>query len=104
MLEILLLIIIFLISTVLKLNFKEVLYHSKKERFTINIIIFVIMMSWETISRITGAWLFPGPGYIGIYIFELPLELYMFYIILPDFVFTVYELIRHTLGKSYIKK
>mgnify|MGYP001589292298 CR=1 FL=1 len=93
-----------IVSLILKIVFKEVLYHTRKERIIINLIIFVTMMSWEVLSHILNVWIYPGPGMIGIYIYGLPLELFVFYLVLPDFVFTVYELIRHKLGKSYINK
>jgi lycopene cyclase domain-containing protein len=99
--ELTILILLFLVSLLLKIKFKEVLYHTKKERFLITSIIFITMMSWEALSHVLNVWIYPGPGMIGVYFFELPLELYIFYFILPDFVFTVYELIRKVSGKKY---
>ncbi|HCC06043.1 TPA: hypothetical protein DEP94_01620 [Candidatus Nomurabacteria bacterium] len=96
-------ILIFIFSAILKSVYNEILYHSRKERLIINIVVFFTMMSWEFLSHTLNVWLFPGPGLLGINIFGLPIELYIGYIVLPDFVFTAYELIRNKLGKSYKK-
>ena len=89
--EIIILSIILLFTIIQKIRFKEVLYHSFKERITITLIIFFVMMSWEFYSKSKEIWLFPGPGMIGVYILGLPLELYIFYLIFPYFVFVFYE-------------
>ncbi len=89
--EMIILIVIFLFTIIQKIKFKEILYHSFKERIIITLVIFVVMMSWEFYSKSKGIWLFPGPGMVGIYILGLPLELYLFYLIFPYFVFVFYE-------------
>jgi lycopene cyclase domain-containing protein len=102
--EISILIAIFLITIFLKYKFKEGLYKTRKQRILINVLIFITMMSWEFLSHYLKIWLYPGKGMIGLYILGLPIEIYIFYIVLPDFVFTVYELIRMKTEKSYTQE
>jgi len=65
-----------------------------KERLLVTAIVFFILISWELVNRFYfQAWLYPGPGMVGIYIFQLPLELYLFFITAPYLSFIVYELI-----------
>lgn len=89
--EMIIMVVVLAIAIILKIKYKEILYHSAKERTLITMIIFVVMMSWEFYSKNAGIWAFPGPGMVGIYIFGLPIELYIFYLILPYFVFVSYE-------------
>lgn len=102
--EIYILIIIFIVTEFLKHKFKEKLYSTRRQRTLINAMIFVVMMAWEFLSHYLRVWLYPGPGMIGIYILGLPIELYIFYLVLPDFVFTVYELIRMKTEKPYMQE
>ena len=90
-------------ATFIKIKYRLVLYHSEKERILTSIIIFIIMISWELVSTRTAVWLYPGPGLIGVFVLGLPIELYLFYLVLPYFVFIVFELIHKKLDKK-IKK
>jgi hypothetical protein len=91
----------FLIAGIfLEKKYKVHLFRSLKERLTVTVLIFVVLMGWEFInSNIFKAWLYPGPGMIGVYIFGLPLELYLFYIAAPYFSFIVYELIHREVDR-----
>jgi len=77
----------------LKIKFKEVLYHSQKERISVALIIMVIMISWEHYSTTHQIWVYPGTDGIGVYLFGLPIELYLFYLLLPHFVFIIFDLV-----------
>ncbi len=99
--ELIILIFLLAATVVLEIKHKLVLYHSKKERVWVTLIVLVFMIAEEQIARINSIWLFPGPGMTGIYIFGLPLDLYLFYIILPYFVFVVFELIHKKMDKNW---
>ena len=86
-------------TVVLEIKYKLVLYHSKKERVWMTLIVLIIMITEEQVARINNIWLFPGPGMTGVNIFHLPLDLYLFYVILPYFVFVVFELIHKKMDK-----
>ncbi len=91
--ELIILFFLFAATAFLKIKFKEVLYHSQRERFAVTFIIMVIMISWERYSTTHQIWIYPGTGGIGIYLFGLPIELYFFYLLLPHFVFIIFDLV-----------
>ena len=74
-------------------HYHEVLYHSDAERVLTSLIILITMISWEFVSVQNEVWLYPGPGTLGISFSGLPIELFLFYLVLPYFVFTIFELI-----------
>ena len=84
---------VLIVALAIKSKYREVLYHSEKERLVISLVILVVMVSWELFSTHAKIWLYPGPGMIGIFIFGLPIELFLFYLVLPYCVFTVFECI-----------
>ncbi len=88
---------LFLTAIVIRKHYHEVLYHSEKERLLVSSIILISMISWEFVSVHTRVWLYPGPGVIGIFFIGLPIELVTFYLVLPYFVFTIFELIHKKL-------
>ncbi|HEY4484198.1 MAG TPA: hypothetical protein VI978_00530 [Candidatus Paceibacterota bacterium] len=98
--ELIILIFLFAATVVLEIKYKLVLYHSKKERVWTTLVVLIIMIAEEQLARINEIWLFPGPGMTGIYIYGLPLDLYLFYVILPYFVFVVFELIHKKMDKN----
>lgn len=98
--ELIILIFLLAASVALEAKYKLILYHSEKERVLTVLIILIIMIAEEQVARINKIWLFPGPGMTGIYVFGLPLDLYLFYIILPYFVFVVFELIHRETDKN----
>jgi|GEM_PF-3155714 len=91
----LLIVILFLILGLLfEYKYRVRLFKSKKERFLVTLIIFVVLMSWELINyNYFKAWVYPGPGMIGFNILGLPIELYLFFLTSPYFSLVVYELI-----------
>ncbi|MEK6847216.1 MAG: lycopene cyclase domain-containing protein [Nanoarchaeota archaeon] len=91
--EYLLILLVFLvISIFLERKYNIHLYHSKKERFTTPIIIFLIGTIIDYYATWKGYWIFPGNGLIGIRIFGLPIEEFLFFLIMPYFAFTVYRI------------
>lgn len=77
------------------------LFGSIKERIIVTLVIFVILISWELINyNYFQAWLYPGPGMIGINILGLPIELFLFFLTAPYFSLIVYELIHKNVDSA----
>ena len=70
------------------------IYGSWKERVAIPLIYFVFGVAWDSFAVWRGHWVFEGNGLIGINIGFLPLEEYLFFIILPYFAITTYKAMR----------
>lgn len=98
--ELIILICLAALAFILHVKFKDIVYHSQKERVFVSVIILVLMIGWEHYSVTHDLWLYPGPGLIGIFIWRLPIELYLFYIILPYFVFTVFDIVHRVEDKT----
>lgn len=97
--ELIIIILLLLAALMIRKKYHEVLYHSEKERLIISSIILISMISWELVSVHTQVWLYPGPGTLGIFFWGLPIELFAFYLVLPYFVFTVFELIHKKMDR-----
>ena len=67
------------------------LYHSRKERFEIVGLFLLVGVIWDTFAIWRGHWIFPA-GNLGITIGLMPLEEYLFILIVPYFVITIYKL------------
>jgi hypothetical protein len=98
--EIYFLSILVVISIYLNIHYHERLFKTWKERLIIHTIIFVTMMAWEFTSKNYNIWLFTKAGFMGWFPFGLPIELYLFYIVLPYFGFTFYELLHLKFDKK----
>ncbi len=88
-------ILIFLLLTGLFIEWKYKihLYHSRRERFVATLVMFVIGVAWDNFSTWRGHWMFPAEGTIGIKIGFIPIEEYLFILIVPFWVLTVYKLV-----------
>lgn len=86
-----LLAVCFFIGLSLQLIYKIRLYHSFKEEIIFVITILVIMIPMDIYAVAKGLWSFSGKGIIGIHIFNLPIEEYLFAIIVPYFMLMVYK-------------
>ncbi len=69
------------------------LYKSRKERFEIVGFFFLFGVIWDSFAIWRGHWSFPGGGILGVHIGLMPLEEYLFALIIPYFIITVYKLI-----------
>lgn len=94
---------ILLITFVLERQYKIHLYHSRRERFIIVLIFFVIGVIWDSFAIIQGDWVFPQRKLLGITIGVMPLEEYMFILIIPYSILTVYKLLDVKLAKQRVK-
>jgi len=81
------------ITIFLEWFYKVELYHSRKERLIITGLFFIIGILWDTFAIARGHWEFPGKGLLGIQIGLMPLEEYVFILIIPFFILTVYKVL-----------
>ena len=91
--HLLVLIILLLIAVFIEWKYHVHLYHSRKERFIISGIFVIVGVLWETIAISRGHWIFTGKGLVGITIGLMPLEEYLFMIIVPFWILTVYKIL-----------
>jgi len=87
-----LLIVIFLITLFLEFKFRVKLYSSRKERIIIPILFFVVGVILDSFAIWRGYWNFGE--LMGITIGFMPLEEYLFMIIFPYFIITLYRVLK----------
>lgn len=78
---------------VIEWKYKIHLYHSRKERIIITLIFFIIGVLWDSFAIFRGHWGFPGKGLVGITLGLMPLEEYLFVLIIPFWIITMYKLL-----------
>jgi lycopene cyclase domain-containing protein len=49
---------------------------------------------WDSVAIWRGHWVFPGPGLVGIKIGLMPLEEYLFALVIPYFILTTYSVLK----------
>ena len=69
------------------------LYESIRQRLIIVFVFFVVGVLWDHFAIFRGHWFFPGPGMVGIRFGLMPLEEYLFILIIPFWIITVYKLL-----------
>ena len=93
--EYFLILIGFLISAiVLHKTFKVKIFKSRKHGIATILTFFIIGTVWDYFATWRKHWIFPGNGLLGIRIFWLPIEEFLFILILCYFgltIFRVYE-------------
>ena len=67
------------------------LYHSRKERLTVTLNIFIFGIIWDYYASYNKHWIFPGPGLIGIRLLGLPIEEFLFFLIVPYGALVMYK-------------
>ena len=88
----------FALAVGLELKFRVHLYRTRKERLLITLIFFVIGVVWDSLSTIEKIWVYPGNGLVGIWIGVLPLEEYLFSLVVPFWILTVYRVLEGKLS------
>jgi lycopene cyclase domain-containing protein len=92
------LIIVFLVSMSLKLRYRIQLFKSVKEGLLVIISLFVIGALWDSYAILRGYWSFEEEFFIGIDIGVMPLEEYLFILIIPFLALVIYGIVTR---KSY---
>lgn len=97
---ILILACLFLITLLLEIKFRVHLYKNRIERIFIPLFFFVFGTAWDSYAVFRGHWIFSGKGLIGINIGLLPLEEYLFFLIIPYFILTAYKVLDKIVRKK----
>ncbi len=69
------------------------LYESRQERIIVVLVFFVIGVLWDHFAIFRGHWNFSGQGLVGIKIGLMPIEEYLFILIVPFWIITTYKLL-----------
>ena len=89
-----LLISVFLICITVKLRYKLKLFKSAKEGALVFGSLFVIGSAWDSFALFRGYWTYDEKFFVGIKIGFLPLEEYLFMIVIPLLTLTIYRMAR----------
>lgn len=87
------LISVFLVSASLKLKYKIRLFNSAKEGMVLAILLLAIGGLWDSYAILRGYWSFNKQFLIGINIGVMPLEEYLFMLIIPFLVLVLYRIV-----------
>ena len=87
------LIFVFLVFMSLKLKYKIQLFKSVKEGLLLAITVLVIGALWDSYAILRGYWSFEKEFFIGIDIGVMPLEEYLFMLIIPFLVLVLYKIV-----------
>lgn len=80
------------LAVFLEWKFKIHIYHSRKERIITSVVLLIIGTAWDYFATWRQHWIFPGNGLLGIRIFGLPLEEFLFFLIMPYVTLTLYKI------------
>ncbi|MFB6166838.1 MAG: lycopene cyclase domain-containing protein [Candidatus Nanohaloarchaea archaeon] len=69
------------------------LYRSMQERLAVTGIFFIVGVAWDTYAIMNGHWSFSGDALVGVRIGVMPLEEYLFILIVPFWILTVYTVV-----------
>lgn len=86
--------VVFLFTLYLDWKYRVRLYQSQKERLLIPLIFFIVGVIWDSYAVYRGHWSFQGFGLTGFKIGFLPLEEYLFFLIIPYFIITLYRVLQ----------
>jgi len=90
----LILVLVFLITLFIEIKYHLRLYTSRKERMLIPLIFFIIGSIWDSFAVARGHWNFNLDNLLGIRIGYLPLEEYIFFLIIPYFILTLFAVLK----------
>lgn len=81
------------IGVVLQKIYKIKLFYSVKEELFFVITLLVIMIPMDIYAVHKGVWNFPGNGILGFRLFGLPVEEFLFVIVVPYFMLMIYKVV-----------
>ena len=87
------LILVFSSSMILKLRYRVRLFKSVKEGLLVLVSLLVIGSLWDSYATLRGYWSFEEEFFIGITIGVMPLEEYLFMLVIPFLVLVLYRII-----------
>ncbi|MBI2134086.1 lycopene cyclase domain-containing protein [Candidatus Woesearchaeota archaeon] len=77
------LILLFSVALFLEKTHHIHLYHNRRERLEITFLFFFVGVIWDTFAIWRGHWAFPAGSNVGIVIGLMPLEEYLFALVVP---------------------
>ena len=87
----LILVCILVVTIFFEYKYKIHLYHSRKERLFVVLNIFLFGMLWDYFAMYRHHWIFPGDGLVGVRIYGLPVEEFLFFLIIPYAALVMYK-------------
>jgi lycopene cyclase domain-containing protein len=87
------LMVFLLISLFLEKKYKLKLYDNREERIIISLTFLCMAILWDNFAIYRGHWSFNGTGLIGIRIGLMPIEEYLFAVIIPYFILTMHKVL-----------
>lgn len=87
------LLFLFLVFLFLEILFHVHLYNTRIERIVIPVFFFIIGVVWDSYAVINGHWYFDTSNLSGLTIWWLPIEEYLFFIVIPYFILTAYKVL-----------
>jgi lycopene cyclase domain-containing protein len=100
---ILILLFFLLVAITLERVYRVHLYHNRKERFTIVFLFFIVGIIWDSFAISRGDWIFPAGKNLGITIGVMPLEEYLFILIIPYAILTIYKVVDYKFSSKLEK-
>jgi len=94
----------FVFAIWLEWKYRFHLYQTRKERILITLIFFVIGVAWDSFATIHKTWIYPGNGLVGVWIGVLPIEEYLFSLIVPFWILTVYRVLDKKLSTTGLRR
>jgi len=79
------------IGLTIEIIFREHLFHFLKGRIVWALVFLAVGTIWDTYAIPNGHWVFPGNGILGIHVGVIPLEEFLWFLIIPYFCLTVYK-------------
>jgi len=92
--------IFLVIAITLEITFREHLFRHLKARLTWVLAFVVLAAPWDALAIKAHHWIFPGQGILKIYVGVIPIEEFLWYIIVPYFSLTVYKTIHVVFDKK----
>lgn len=82
------------LSVFLELKYHVRLYQSRRERLFIPIIFFMVGTAWDSFAVARGHWYFNFDNLVGIKIGLLPIEEYLFFLVMPYLILILYRVLK----------
>ena len=92
--EYLIILTLLFVSTFLLQNFFKVRIYKDLKQVGLAVFIYLVVgVCWDTFAIWRGHWIFPDDKILGPKIGLMPIEEYLFILILPYFILTVYQIL-----------
>ena len=93
-------IVLFILFFLIQIYYHIRIFRTKNQFIIFWLLIFVFGVIWDQYAVIRGHWVYPGTGTLGISIGKIPLEDYLFMILVPYGVLTAYQVSNKMIDKA----